>query len=168
MCVCVSVLTGLCLCLCYTTLRRPFARSELLLLSVLLYNESAEKYAMFFVARPSRQRSSCMCVCVDVCLRCNKLALGMSLCVCVCVSDAAWQIARLKGLCLAIDKFMILMYVLCGLSVIWQSPRLMPCSFYCLHVCVCFVHALYLFLQLSCDLMPPIAFIFALSISLRL
>lgn len=92
-----------------TTVLRPFARSELLLLSVLLYNESAQKYATFSAAQLSWQAVEpvCLCASVDVSLRCNKLALGMYLCA--CVSDAAWQIARLKGLRLAIDKFMILM-----------------------------------------------------------
>lgn len=71
-----------------TTVLLPFARSELLLLSVLLYNESAQKYATFSAAQPSWQplASACVCVCasVDVSLRCNKLALGVYLCACEC------------------------------------------------------------------------------------
>lgn len=99
----------------------------------------------------------CVCASVDVSLRCNKLALGMYLCA--CVSDAAWQIARLKGLRLAIDKFMILMSY-----VVYQSTgkALGLCHVrLSLSVCVslCSVHALYLFLQFSSDLMPPKAFI---------
>lgn len=80
----------------------------------------------------------CVCVCpsVDVSFRCNKLALGMYLCS--CVSDAAWQIARLKGLRLAIDKFMILMsyvvYQSSGKALGLCHVRLILCVYVCVSV----------------------------------
>lgn len=87
MCECVYECVNWAVPMSVTTVLRPFARSELLLLSVLLYNESAQKYATFSAAQPSWQAlvsmcaCVCVCACVDVCLRCNKQALGVYLCV---------------------------------------------------------------------------------------
>lgn len=70
--------------------------------------------------------------------------------LCACVSDAAWQIARLKGLRLAIDKFMILMsyvvYQSSGKALGLCHVRLSLCV--CVCVCVLCTHYTYFYSSL--------------------